>query len=356
MLKKLSLIGEAFALPGKLVSYELVKNGNINSTYRVIYTNPEKIYIFQKLNIFVFKRPKEMMENIDRITTHIQKKHPNQEMLHFYYTCTGENIYRDESGDVWRIINYIRSVTFNTTEDLKIIRYTGEAFGKFQLDLADFDASSLYETIPDFHNTHKRLVDLCKASKTDSLGRAQYASEEIAYIESVAKRACELCDQYYAGEFPIRVTHNDTKSNNVLYDIETYQPLAVVDLDTVMPGMAMYDFGDAVRFIANTAKEDEPNLSKVSFDCEKFAAYCQGYIGCVKEHLTRKELDSMVLGAFSVTVELAARFLTDYLIGDIYFRIDYPEHNLVRAKCQLHLAKDIWRQYDKLCGIVSSKL
>ena len=339
MLNTLTNIGTNFRLPGTIESYEIIKNGNINTTYKVNYTNPDKSYIFQKINTYVFKNPVEIMKNIDAVTTHIRQKYSDRVTLHFHHTASGENYLYDADGDFWR-------------DDPAIIRATGEAFGEFQMQLSDFDGSVLYETIQNFHNTRKRLETLFSHVETDPVGRVSAAADEIEYIRSVYDKACSLCDRYNNGEFPIRVTHNDTKSNNVLFDTQTFKPLVVIDLDTVMPGMAMYDFGDAVRFIANTAEEDEADLEKVSFSTDKFRAFCEGYLGSVRNSLTAEEVASLVLGAFSITIELASRFLDDYLTGDAYFKINYPEHNLVRTRSQLHLAKDIMAQYDDLCSIV----
>lgn len=353
MREKLTIIGDRFRLPGKIVSYETIKNGNINTTYKVNYTEPDKSYVFQRINTFVFKNPVEIMKNIDRVTSHIREKHSDRITLHFRHTEDQYNFLYDEDGSFWRVMNYIDSVTFDSCDDLSIIRNTGEAFGEFQMQLSDFDGSVLYETIADFHNTRKRLETMFKHAEEDPIGRLVNVQEEVAYLRSVSDTACRLCDRYYHGEFPVRVTHNDTKSNNVLFDKETYKPLVVIDLDTVMPGMVMYDFGDAVRFIANTSTSDEADLTKVSFDKEKFRAFCEGYICQVKNALTQDEIDNLVLGAFSITIELASRFLDDYLTGDAYFKTNYPEHNLVRTRCQLHLAKDIMRQYEELCAVVA---
>ena len=351
----LAEVGALFRLPGELSSYEMIKNGNINSTYKVTYTLPSgalKSYIFQKINTYVFKNPVEIMENIDRVTTHIRSKEKGGVTLHFHHTDTGDNFVFDHDRSFWRVMNFVDSITFDTSSDPRIVRSTGRAFGHLQTELADFDGSVLHETIHDFHNTRWRLDTLFEHVEADPYGRVAEASEEIAYIASVRDRACELCDRYMRGEFPVRVTHNDTKSNNVLFDRTTFDPLVVIDLDTVMPGMAMYDFGDAVRFAANTAAEDEPDLSRVSFDVEKVRAFCDGYIEQVKGSLTDAEIDSMVLGAFSITIELAARFLDDYITGDKYFKTLYPGHNLVRTRCQIHLARDIDRKFDELSAIV----
>ena len=359
MFEKLTEVSEAFRLPGTFYAFDTIKNGNINSTYKVTYREPNgrlKSYIVQKINTNVFKNPEEIMENIDRVTTHIRERYPNEVSLHFHHTAAGKNYLYDEDSSFWRVMNYVDSITFDTCDELPVISATGEAFGHFQNQLSDFDGSVLHETIPDFHNTHKRLDKLFDDVAADRLGRNDEAVAEIETISAYRFQAGRLSERYANGEFPVRVTHNDTKSNNVLFDRFTKRPLVVIDLDTVMPGMAMYDFGDAVRFICNTAAEDEPDLRRVYFDTSKFRAFCHGYLSEVKDSLTKDEIDSLVLAAFSITVELASRFLDDYLTGDTYFKVNYPGHNLVRTRCQLQLAKDILRKKDELEWIVSESI
>ncbi len=359
MFDTLQAIGETFRLPGRLYAFDTIKNGNINSTYKLTYRGEDgalKSYVAQKINTFVFKNPEEIMENIDRVTTHIRERYPQEQALHFHHTAEGKNFAYDADGSFWRFMNYVDSVTFDVCDDPATISATGEAFGRFQNQLADFDGSLLHETIPDFHNTHKRLDRLFDDVAADPLGRNAEAQEEIEYISSVRYRAGHLSELYAAGNFPVRVTHNDTKSNNVLFDRVTHRPLVVIDLDTVMPGMSVYDFGDAVRFICNTAAEDEPNVRKVYFDTSKFRAFCYGYLGAVKHSLTPIEIESLVPAAFSITIELAARFLDDYLTGDTYFKVNYPGHNLVRTRCQLALAKDIAKKEDELKWIVEETI
>ncbi len=352
----LTRIGQKFRLPGEIYSFELITMGNINSTYKVTYAlsdNSLKSYLFQRVNTYVFKNPVEIMENIDRVTTFIREKYPDQIALHFYHTDEGLNYYICEEDAFWRVVNYVDSVTFNSSDDLGIIEATGKAFGAFQTQLSDFDGSVLHETIPDFHNTKKRLDTLFAHAAEDPCGRAAEVQKEIAYIASVREKASELSVQFANGEIPQRVTHNDTKCNNVLFDRKTKEPIVVIDLDTIMPGMSMYDFADAVRFIANTAVEDEPDTSKVFFDTAKFRAFAKGFIGETYESLERIETASLVKAAFSITIELASRFLDDYLTGDPYFRCTYPKHNLVRTRCQLKLAEDIERKWEELEWIVS---
>ena len=359
MYQKLTEVGAAFRLPGSFYAYETIKTGNINATYKVTYHNPDgslKSYIAQKINTNVFHDPEAIMENIDRVTSHIREKNPHDISLHFHHTDGGKNYLYDEDGSFWRVMNYVDSITFDTCDDLGVISATGEAFGRFQNQLADFDGSLLHETIPDFHNTHKRLDRLFTDVAENRLARNEEALAEIEYIASVRLEAGRLSELYANGSFPVRVTHNDTKSNNVLFDRISKRPLVVIDLDTVMPGMSVYDFGDAVRFICNTAAEDEPDTHRVYFDTSKFRAFCRGYLGAVRNSLTDVEKKSLVTGAFSITIELASRFLDDYLTGDTYFKVNYPGHNLVRTRCQLALAKDIMKKKDELEWIVDETL
>ena len=347
MFETIKLIGEKFRLQGELYSYSVITVGNINSTYKVTYAvgdNKYKAYLFQRINTHVFKNPVEIMKNIDQVTSYIREKYPEQLALHFHHTEDGVNYFISDEDSFWRVMNYVDSLTLDTTDDLAVIEATGKAFGNFQAQLADFDGSVLYETIPDFHNTRKRLDTLFEDVKKDPCNRVHEVPDEIAYLSFVSDKAAELS--------PRRVTHNDTKANNVLFDKVTKEPLVVIDLDTIMPGMSMYDFGDAVRFIANTSAEDEPDTSKVFFDTGKFRAFAKGFIRETKDLLTEAELQNLVKASFSITVEQASRFLDDYLTGDHYFRYEYPKHNLVRARCQLQLAKDIEKKWSELEWII----
>ncbi len=355
MLETLKQVGTKFRLPGTIYTYDTITIGKINSNYKVTYRNDNydlKSYLFQKVNTNVFKNPVELMANIDRVTSYIREKYPNQITLHFHHTEDGQNYYICEDGYFWRVSNYIDSITFDSTDDLEIIAAIGEAFGHFQMQLSGFDGSMLYETIPDFHNTKKRLDTLFADAEKDIYGRRAEVEDELEYIRYVGDEASSLSIRFANGELPIRVTHNDTKVNNVLFDRATKRPIIVVDLDTVMPGMVMYDFGDAVRSIASTAVKDEQDISKVFLDTVKFRAFTEGFIKEVKGVLTADEIDSLVQAAFSATIELASRYLDDYLNGDTYFKCNYPAHNLVRARCQLQLAKDIMRKKDELQRIV----
>lgn len=355
MFNTLKTIGQKFCLSGEIYSYAAITVGNINSTYKVTYTQNDgslASYLFQRVNTNVFKNPVAIMENIEQVTTFIRSKYPDQVTLHFYHTDEGLNYYLYDEDSFWRVVNYVDSVTFDSSDDISIIEATGKAFGNFQTQLSDFDGSVLYETIPDFHNTKRRIDTLLAHVAEDPYGRVDKVLKEIDYIASVREKAEQLSVQFANGEIPKRVTHNDTKCNNVLFDRKTKEPIVVIDLDTIMPGMSMYDFADAVRFIANTAVEDEPDTSKVFFDTAKFRAFAKGFIGETYESLKAVEIKNLVKATFSITIELASRFLDDYITGDQYFRCAYPKHNLVRTRCQLKLAEDIERKWDELEWIV----
>lgn len=353
-----------FGLPGTFEKYETIVMGNINNTYKVTYKHPDgflKSYVVQKVNMYVFKKPRQIMNNIDLITTHIKNKNfangitDTRRFMHFYHTHNGKrkNYYVDNNHGFWRISKYIEaSETYNVCDDLFVMEEAGRAFGKFQNALSDFNAQKLYETIPDFHNTKKRMTDFFVHVNEDSCDRVESVSNEIDYIAQLKDRVCSLTEMLSRGELPLRVTHNDTKINNVLFDRESKKALVVIDLDTVMPGLVAHDFGDAVRFAANTAAEDEADLSKVSFDLNKYEAFAKGFIPEVKDALTENEVRTLALGALTMTVELAERFLDDYITGDNYFKIKYPGHNIVRTRCQIALAKDIEKKFDTMQSIV----
>lgn len=351
-------IGRQFRLNGRVWAVEQINSGNINKTYKVTYLQDDgtfKSYLFQKVNTYVFKNPVEVMENIDKVTTHIYRKRGGVNALHFHHTEDRKNYYFVKGTDYfWRVRNFFESVTFDVCEDLQVVYLAGIAFGNFQLDLQDFDATLLHETIVDFHNTRKRLEKLFADAAADEYGRAAEVKPELDYIASKYDKACTLIDMLDRGELPLRVTHNDTKVNNVLFDITDNTPLTVIDLDTVMPGLVGYDFGDAIRFASNTAAEDEKDLSKVGMNFEHFSAFTEGFLSCVGPCLTRAEIGTMALAAFCITIELASRFLDDYLTGDKYFKVCYEGHNLVRTRSQLALAADMEGKLDRMQEIVDS--
>ena len=290
------------------------------------------------------------------MTEHIRERCPDKICLQFYHTQQNgqTRAYLEDGENIWRVYTYIPAVTYNKCSDTHIIRSAGEAFGDFQMALSDFDASQLYETIPDFHNTRKRYEQLIRDAGEDPCGRLREVREELSYLLSVQEEACRLTDLYNAGELALRVTHNDTKINNVLFHPETGAPLVVIDLDTVMPGLIGNDFGDAVRFAANFTEEDAEDTSKTGIDLNIFWAFADGFLSRTAPTLTRSETDTLALSCFSITCELATRFLDDYLVGDRYFKVKSEKHNLIRARCQIALARDMHEKLRAMNAIVQS--
>ena len=360
--EKLEYICRQFRVEGDLLVYRQLTSGNINTTYYVALYDGNEVhqYLVQRVNWYVFKDPISMMNNIELITRYILEKEENQERrrrLHFHHTAEGHNYFvigEGEDKEFWRLSNFVEnSVSFDTADgsDL-VLRMSGKAFGKFEKQLQDFDASQLVESIPHFHDTRYRLNTFFKDVDEDVCGRAAECAEEIALIREYREFASQLSEKTEKGELPLRVTHNDTKTNNVLFDKRTLDPLVVIDLDTCMPGLACHDFGDTIRFAACTAPEDEPDTSKMKLDLRLFRAFTEGYIGETADFLTPAELESMAIGAAIITLELASRFLDDYLTGDKYFKTLYPGHNLVRTRAQLALFKDMMAHMDEMQSIV----
>ena len=356
--RKLLKVGDAFRIQGPFFSYEEIKMGNVNHTYKVNYIRDDgsgmariKSYLVQRVNTYAFQRPLELMANIDKVTEYIHAKYPHVKCLHFHHTAERNNYLMDEDG-FWRLSNYVPSVTFNSCEDLEIVRSAGQAFGDFQMMLSEFDASSLYYTIPDFHNTRKRYEKLKADMAEDPCGRVAEVREELDWLLSVEAEACKLTDLYEAGELPLRVTHNDTKINNVLFDEESLKPLVVIDLDTVMPGLVGHDFGDAIRFAANFVEEDSPEAEKAGLNLNIYWAFAEGFLKETAPTLTEAEAETLGNSCFTLACELSTRFLDDYIIGDKYFKIKDLKHNLTRTRCQIALAKDMRRKMDAMNAIV----
>lgn len=351
---KLSAVCQAFCVPGTYLGHEVIQIGNVNKTYLVktrLDNGEDKNYLVQNLNTYVFKKPVEVMDNIDKVTQHIRSKTPGKAALHFHHTADRKT-YVVDGDDFWRMSNYIPSVTHNVVSDLQIVRNAGRAFGEFQMQLADFDSRLLNVTIPDFHNTAKRFDRLLETVAADPCGKVAQVKQELDYLLSVRDQACKLTKLYDEGKLPLRVTHNDTKINNVLFDLDGTTALVVVDLDTVMPGLVGHDFGDAIRFAANYVEEDCPDFEKVGVNMDVFRAFTEGFLEMTAKTLTNEELDTLALSSFVLTVELAVRFLDDYIQGSPYFKINYPEHNLVRTRCQIALAKDMQKKMPQMEQIV----
>lgn len=351
---KLLEVSRAFRIPYEYLGYETIQMGNVNRTYKVNFRLPEgkeKSFLVQNVNTYAFRNPVGLMNNIDSVTEHIRAKKPGQLALHFHHTADRKT-YLADGENFWRMTNYVPSVTYNTVTDLNVVRSAGKAFGEFQMDLEDFDLSALVETIPGFHDTRKRYADFRRSVEEDKAGRASSVREEIDYLLSVEDKACCLTDLYRAGKLPLRVTHNDTKINNVLFSPETKEAMIVIDLDTVMPGLMGHDFGDAIRFAANRVEEDCTDYDQAQVNLDVFRAFAEGFLSMTAKTMTDAEVKTLAMSCFDLTAELATRFLADYLDGDLYFNIRRPDHNLVRARCQIALAKDMLKHMDEMEAIV----
>ena len=340
-------LASAFALDGNASECKECKTGHINSTY-FITTDKGKKYVLQKINKNVFKKPHEVMENIYGVTEYLKeliKKNggdPERETLTVILSKDGKTFVVDENDDTWRMYLYIKDAkTEDSAESPELFELVGEAFGNFQCQLSGYDASMLYETIPNFHNTKQRCANFVKAIEENKSGRAANCEKEIAFLREREAKCSLIVDKIASGELPLRVTHNDTKLNNIMLDASTGKPLAVIDLDTVMPGSLLYDFGDAIRFGASSAAEDELDLDKVFVKVEMFDAFAKGYIRGLGDSVTETEIKMLPVGAYLITLENGMRFLTDYIDGDTYFRTEYPEHNLDRARNQFKLVIDM---------------
>lgn len=341
--EKLEQVCRAFRIEDTYLGYETIQMGNVNHTYKVNFRLADgkpKSFLVQNVNTYAFRDPVGLMENIDKVTEHIRAKCPGRTCLHFHHTADRKTYVIDGS-NFWRMTNYIPSVTFNTVKDPEIIRNAGRVFGEFQNQLSDFEIASLRETIPGFHDTRKRYAAFKAAVDEDKAGRASSVQEEIRFLLDHEDLACTLTDLYNEGKLPLRVTHNDTKINNVLFSSEDHQALVVIDLDTVMPGLMGHDFGDAIRFAANFCEEDCADPAQAGVDMAVFRAFAEGFLEKTAPSMTQTEADTLALSCFCLTAELCTRFLGDYLQGDPYFKTLYPEHNLVRTRCQIALCKDM---------------
>lgn len=331
-------------------------DGHINDTY-IIKTEPK--YILQKINTNVFKDPYKLMKNIELVTEFLSEKiiknggDPTVETLNVIKTTDGCACVEYE-GQYYRVYRFINGISYNLPESNDQLFEAGKAFGKFQNELSDFDAKLLFESIPDFHNTRKRFSNLKKAIDENKSGRANSVKAEIEFALSCEKYVDAVLDGIKEKTIPLRVTHNDTKLNNILFDPETKKCLSVIDLDTVMPGSMLYDFGDAMRFGASSAKEDETNLDTVYCCLDKFEAFTKGFLSQVKSSATEKEIEYLPLSVLLMTYECGIRFLSDYIDGDTYFKIHYPQHNLDRARNQFKLVADIENKLPEMSRIVKN--
>lgn len=339
-----------FKTDGKPLHCKNFGNGQINYTF-LITTDSCKKYILQRINTHVFKKPVELMGNVIAVTEHIRAKSDDPKTsLHFIPADDGNYYYRDERRRYWRCYELVDGFCLEAPESDSDFYESAVAFGRFQEQLSDFPAETLTATIPNFHNTPDRYRMLKIAMDEDACDRLQFVQKEVDFIMEREEEAGTIQRMLESGELPLRVTHNDTKLNNVLLDLRTRKALCVLDLDTVMPGSSLFDFGDSIRFGAATAPEDTQELSRMSLDLHLFEVYTKGFLdGC--HSLTKEEIELLPLGAKIITLELAVRFLTDYLESDHYFKTQYPDHNLVRTRAQLRLVADMeakWYQMEKI--------
>lgn len=351
-----------FNFPGSLIDIKINKQGHINDTYVLSFLNEDKIqkYIFQRVNRGVFQRPEELMENIIGVTNHLRKKVKeakgdlDREVLQVLLTKDQRPYYNDSKGDFWRAYKFIEnSLALEKASGPEDLYQTGLAFGNFQRLLADYPAKDLHQSIVDFHNTEVRLENFIKAMEEDSAKRRDRVLKEVNFILKRADFCKTFMDLERKKLVPLRVTHNDTKLNNILLDQESRQALCVIDLDTIMPGLSMNDFGDAIRSGASSALEDEEDLAKVFVDLEYYEAFTKGFLQAAGDSLEDLEVYHLRTGAKMMTLESGIRFLTDYLQGDQYFKTSYPDHNLVRARNQFKLVADMEKNWDELLDIVN---
>ena len=352
---------DGFKLPGELKECIRYGSGHINDTYRLTYETPQgtKRYILQRMSKSIFKKPVELMENVSGVTAWLRKKiienggDPERETLTLVKSNDGLPYFVDSTGEYWRVYLFIEGATcYDAVKDDNDFYQSAVAYGHFQRLLADYPAETLHETIKDFHNTPDRLEKFKKAVAEDICGRAASVQKEIDFILEREELTHALYDLQLDGRLPLRVTHNDTKLNNIMIDDETGKAICVIDLDTVMPGLTANDFGDSIRFGASTALEDEQDLSKVSCDLHLFDVYARGFIEGCGGALTDLEIDMLPMGAILMTFENGIRFLTDHLEGDHYFHIHREGHNLDRYRTQLTLVKDMQEKLPQMNAII----
>jgi hypothetical protein len=353
-----------FQFEGRFVdSFPHPAGGHINDTYVVCYQAGDvtRQYILQRINHQVFNHPEQVMQNIEAVTAHLRQKiaayggDPARETLNLIAATQGGTLHQAPDGNYWRAyLNIENARTYNVAESLDQVYQAARAFGNFMSLLSDFPADQLHETIPNFHHTPKRFEALKEAVERDVVGRAGAVAAEIDFAMQRADKVAVLIDLLERGELPARITHNDTKLNNVMIDDLTGEGVCVIDLDTVMPGLSLYDFGDAIRAGANPAAEDEQDLSKVVFDLPVFDRYTQGYLSATRGSLTPTELDYLPFSAILMTYECGIRFLADHLQGDTYFKIHREGQNLDRCRTQFKLVADMEEAYEQMVAIVDA--
>jgi Ser/Thr protein kinase RdoA (MazF antagonist) len=356
--EQLQEISKQFQIYGEILHAETCKIGHINETYSATYKQggTKVRYIHQKINQAVFRDPVRLMSNVVRVTRHLRTKLEEQNATDITRRCLtivptrkGDSYYRDGNGDCWRTFVFVEGVqTFECVQSPQQAFEAGKAFGHFQSLLVDLPGERLVETIPDFHNTRKRFVAFQKAVENDHFNRAEGARKEIEFASRHEGIVDVILNAMAKKRIPERITHNDTKFNNVMLDTETGEAMCVVDLDTVMPGCALYDFGDIVRTTTSPTLEDERDLSKVKMQMPMFKKLAEGYLSTAGRFLTKAEKSYIAFAGKLITFTIGLRFLTDHLAGDTYFRIHRPAHNLDRARTQFKLVESIEQQEDAM--------
>jgi len=354
-------ISRYFQVEGDFIEAVPHGSGHINDTLLGRYRTQHgvKRYIHQRINHHVFKQPEKLMENIERVTRYARQQiiaaggNPERETLNLVPTLEGQSFYKTPVGDYWRTYTFIKGAhTYDVAEDLRHVYNAAKAFGNFQKLLDSLPGERLHETIPNFHHTTSRFETFEQAVKADVCGRAAVIRPEIDFLLQRRDDACVVVNLLAQGKIPERVTHNDTKLNNVLIDDHTDEGICVIDLDTMMPGSALYDFGDLVRMGAATAVEDEPDLSRVGIGLEMFDWLARGYMDAVRGFLTPAEIDHLAFAGKLITFEQAIRFLGDYLNGDVYYKIHRPGHNLDRARTQIKMVAEMERKMDVMQAVI----
>ena len=342
-----------FATDGEPVSAKPFGNGHINRT-SLVTTDKGHLYVLQRINGNVFKDAEGLMNNIVAVTDWLRKKDPEpRHVLTLVPSKTGKMWITDENGECLRLTEYIPdSICMDMPEKPADFTLIGEAFGKFQMLLSDFPAEQLKETIPHFHDTPERYRQLEEAVERNAAGRLDEVRDEVDFFRARKSDCGRMTDLLAAGKVPLRVTHNDTKTNNIMLDCETKQPLCVLDLDTVMPGLAGNDFGESVRYGASTAAEDERDLDKVSLSLEMFEAFAKGFLEACGDRLTETEIETLPMCARLMAMENGMRFLADHLNGDVYYAIQRVGHNLDRARTQMKLLTDMEAKYEAMKEII----
>ena len=356
---------EQFTLDGEFQEIDAYGTGHINDTYKAGFNlNGEaRNYILQRINHHVFKNPEGLMKNIEFVTAHLRKKilesggDATRETLTLIPTIDGKSYTKTNEGHYWRAYIFIENAcTYEVVKSLDHVYYAGKAFGNFQRLMSDFPPGQLIETIPGFHNTSKRYKTFIEVVDNDTENHCSSCRSEIEFVNQRAAKTSVLLDKLIDGQIPARVTHNDAKFDNVMIDNQTGEGICVIDLDTVMPGLSLYDFGDSIRSMANPAKEDERDLTKVNFDISVFDQYTRGYLENTHNFLTSEEIEQLPFSAILMTYECGMRFLTDHLQGDTYFKIHRKNHNLDRCRTQFKLVQDMEEQYDEMVRIVQKYL